>query len=111
MQETVYRDKEGKKIDLQLERAERKAEERKKLEEEERQMAWGKGLVQKREREARALEFAKEAAKPFARYADDSDMNSELMAKDRWGDPMAAYFSVRDKSIIKKKNNTLFFSV
>lgn len=59
----------GIKVDPKLEKAQKMAERRKQLEEEERYMEWGKGLVQKREREERLLELQREAAKPFARYA------------------------------------------
>ena len=41
--ETVYRDKEGKKINLKLERLKKMQEEKKKMEEEEKFMQWGKG--------------------------------------------------------------------
>ena len=41
--ETVYRDKEGKKINPKLERLKQKQEEKKKMEEEEKFMEWGKG--------------------------------------------------------------------
>jgi len=59
----------GIKVDPKLEKAQKMAERRKQLEEEERYMEWGKGLVQIREREERLLELQREAAKPFARYA------------------------------------------
>ena len=60
----------GTRVDPKLEKAQKMADRRKQIEEEERNMEWGKGLVQKREREERALELAREAAKPFARSVD-----------------------------------------
>lgn len=41
--ETVYRDKEGRKINPKLERLKQKQEEEKKLEEKEKFMEWGRG--------------------------------------------------------------------
>ena len=41
--ETIYRDKEGRKINPKLERLKQKQEEKKKLEEEEKFMEWGRG--------------------------------------------------------------------
>ena len=41
--ETVYRDKEGRRINLKLERLKKMQEENKKMEEEEKFMEWGKG--------------------------------------------------------------------
>ena len=41
--ETVYRDKEGKRVNLKLERLKKMQEENKKMEEEEKFMEWGKG--------------------------------------------------------------------
>ena len=55
-------------MDPKLEKAQKMAERRQQLEDEERNMEWGKGLVQKREREERLLELQREASKPFARY-------------------------------------------
>ena len=56
------------RVDPKLEKAQKMAERRQQLEDEERNMEWGKGLVQKREREERLLELQREASKPFARY-------------------------------------------
>jgi hypothetical protein len=58
----------GLRVDPKLDKAQRAAERRQQLEDEERGMEWGKGLVQKHEREEKRREFAREAAKPFARY-------------------------------------------
>ena len=55
-------------MDIHLEKAQKAAERRKKLEEEEKQMEWGKGLIQKKEKEERIQTLLKEAEKPFARY-------------------------------------------
>ena len=67
-------------------------------ENEEDGMEWGKGLVQgqKALTEAETLESMKTA--PFARYADDKDMNDELKARERDGDPMLKYLQKQNSS-------------
>lgn len=91
---TVYRDASGQRIDVKLEKAERARLERERVEREMKKMEWGKGLVQREDKEARKREEARVAAKPLARYADDEDMNDELKDQDRWNDPAAAFLTV-----------------
>lgn len=91
---TVYRDSSGKRIDVKLEKAERARLERERVEREMKKMEWGKGLVQREDKEARKKEQERVAAKPLARYADDEDMNDELKDRDRWNDPAAAFLTV-----------------
>ncbi|KAK4694695.1 pre-mRNA-splicing factor CWC26, partial [Phenoliferia sp. Uapishka_3] len=93
--QTVYRDKDGRKIDVKLEKANRKKEERDKVEREMKKMEWGKGLVQKGEAEEKKREEEKMKSRPLARYADDKDMNDELRDRDRWNDPAANFLTVR----------------
>lgn len=95
---TIYRDKSGRKVDMAARRAEEAAEQRKREAEEEAKMEWGKGLVQQREKQESAASYAREAAKPLARYADDREMNEEMMDRDRWGDPMAGKVSKKKKA-------------
>ena len=45
MAKTVYRDKSGRQIDLAVEAAKRKAEERAKMEEDDKFAEWGRGWV------------------------------------------------------------------
>ncbi|KAJ3283040.1 Pre-mRNA-splicing factor cwc26 [Borealophlyctis nickersoniae] len=97
--ETIYRDKVGRKVDLAAQKAELNAQRRKREAEEEKMMEWGKGYVQKREKEEAAKRLQEEASLPFAIYADNKDRNEELMERDRWGDPMA-HLAARNK---KKK--------
>lgn len=96
---TVYRDKSGRKVDPSLRRAEEREAERKREAEEEAKMVWGKGLAQHREAEEAAARFAKEAAKPLARYVDDVEMNEEMMEHDRWGDPMAGLVTKKKRGV------------
>lgn len=94
MQETVYRDASGRKIDTKAARAEAARKKREKEEKEAEKMEWGKGLVQREEKEKRKAEMEKLKNRPFARGADDEDLNEEQKAKDLWNDPAAAFLSV-----------------
>jgi pre-mRNA-splicing factor CWC26 len=62
------------------------------------QMEWGKGAVQVRDQEARLKELAEQIDKPFARTIDDVELNRDLQAVDRWGDPMAGLVKSKSKS-------------
>ncbi|KAG1762714.1 Pre-mRNA-splicing factor of RES complex-domain-containing protein [Suillus occidentalis] len=69
---------------------------RKKREREEKEakkMEWGKGLVQRQEEDARKRQLEKNKSLPFARRADDKELNEELKAKERWNDPAAAFLT------------------
>ncbi|GAA98456.1 hypothetical protein E5Q_05142 [Mixia osmundae IAM 14324] len=95
---TVYRDKKGRRIDTKAERA---AELRAKREKEEKEMAkmeWGKGLVQREDKEAKRREEERLLAKPMARYADDRDMNDELKQRERWNDPAARFLTSKTET-------------
>ena len=50
-----------------------------------------------REREARAEEMQREAAKPFARTADDVDIDRAYRERVRFGDPMAHLAAKRQR--------------
>ncbi|KAI3955117.1 hypothetical protein MKW92_014229 [Papaver armeniacum] len=52
-------------------------------------LEWGKGLVQKREAEAKMHDLEAEKEKPFARTRDDPQLDNMLKERIRWGDPMA----------------------
>ncbi|KAF8407442.1 hypothetical protein HHK36_006575 [Tetracentron sinense] len=81
----VYRDKQtGKRISKEEFLKSRKGEKPK-----EKKLEWGKGLVQKREAEARQHELELEKEKPFARTRDDPELDNMLKERVRWGDPMA----------------------
>lgn len=53
--------------------------------------------VQMREREARAEEMQRDAAKPFARTADDMDIDRAYRERVRFGDPMAHLAAKRQR--------------
>lgn len=93
-QETVYRDSQGRKIDVKLEKAEKAKQERAKMEAEMKKMEWGKGEVQKEDKEKKRQELAEMKYKPIARYADDEAMNNEMKDQNRWNDPAAGFLTV-----------------
>lgn len=89
-QQTVYRDKTGKKVDMEAQKAEsivlKKLEEAK----QEAKMDWGSGLIQKEERLKKHEILLKEKTRGLATYADDLERNDEMKGKMRWGDTMAS---------------------
>nr|XP_018917744.1 PREDICTED: BUD13 homolog isoform X2 [Bemisia tabaci] len=52
---------------------------------------WGQGLKQTQEYQERLEELLHEAEKPFARHADDKDLDDFLKNQERDGDPMLEY--------------------
>ncbi|TRM64228.1 Pre-mRNA-splicing factor of RES complex-domain-containing protein [Schizophyllum amplum] len=92
-QETVYRDASGRKIDTKAAKAEAARLKREREEKEAAKMEWGKGLVQRAERDKQREEMEKNRARPFSRYADDKELNAELKQKELWNDPAAAFLS------------------
>ncbi|XP_072302243.1 BUD13 homolog [Eucyclogobius newberryi] len=88
--QTIFRDKSGKRRDLDSERDEQK----KKAEEEAAKIAkyaqWGKGLAQGQMHQQRIEDALLESQKPLARHHDDEDLDKMLREQIRDGDPMAA---------------------
>lgn len=94
-QETVYRDASGRRVDMAAERAEAARKKREREEAEAKKLEWGKGLVQRESQEKRRAEEVKMRAKPFARDKNDTELNDELKAQERWNDPAMAFLTVR----------------
>jgi pre-mRNA-splicing factor CWC26 len=93
-QETVYRDKKGKKLDMLNEFMRQQAvNEGKKFKIDKAQNEWGKGTVQKEEVEALRQELVDVASEPFARTIDNPRMEAMRKEVIRDGDPMAEYFA------------------
>ncbi|KAL1697036.1 Pre-mRNA-splicing factor of RES complex-domain-containing protein [Schizophyllum commune] len=92
-QETVYRDASGRKIDTKAAKAEAARLKREREEKEAAKMEWGKGLVQRQEREKQREELEKNRSLPFSRYKDDKELNEMQKEKEIWNDPMAAFLS------------------
>jgi len=95
--ETVYRDKQGKKVDIKLEKLKASTAQKEREEKELKHMAWGHGLVQKKQAQARADYLSKVAAAPFATYKQDLARDEDIKNVDRWGDPMAGLVSKKKK--------------
>ncbi|KAI9689952.1 MAG: Pre-mRNA-splicing factor cwc26 [Bathelium mastoideum] len=96
-QETIYRDASGRIINVALKRAEarRAAEETARKEKqavEERQ-----GDVQRTAATERKRELAEAKYMPVARGVDDTEMNEELKAQERWADPAAGFLTGKKK--------------
>lgn len=90
-QETIYRDASGRIINVAMKRAEarKKAEEeeRKKLEKEKA----ARGDVQNAEAARRKQQLQDAKTMTIARYADDAELNDELKEKSQWNDPAAGF--------------------
>ncbi|KNE57272.1 hypothetical protein AMAG_03004 [Allomyces macrogynus ATCC 38327] len=83
---TVYRDKMGRRVAVEDVYRDAETKEREREEKKRRDYEWGLGKVQRDQ----ARERSRAAAEgPFARTADDVDLNRELRDRDRWGDPAA----------------------
>ncbi|RUP49705.1 Pre-mRNA-splicing factor CWC26 [Jimgerdemannia flammicorona] len=101
--ETVYRDASGRKVDMALKKAEEKRAKQEEIERQEKMMEWGKGLVQRKDKEEQVRKEMEERAKPLARYVDDEELNDELRNKQLWNDPAAAFLTQKSKSKGPKK--------
>jgi pre-mRNA-splicing factor CWC26 len=110
--DTIIRGADGRPIDTKAAKAEEARRKRAEVEKEMQRMEWGKGLVQREDKEKRREAEAAIAAKPMARcalcwilrrpsltprrFADDVDLNAQQREVDRWNDPAAAFLTVRD---------------
>ncbi|KAM4726174.1 BUD13 homolog [Anableps anableps] len=88
--QTVFRDKSGKKRDLDSEREEQKRKAGEKAAKDEKYAQWGKGLAQGQMQQQKLEDALHEAQKPLARHYDDKDLDRMLREQEREGDPMAA---------------------
>jgi pre-mRNA-splicing factor CWC26 len=106
-EETIYRDASGRIINVAMKRAEarKKAEEEKAKEEAGKEAQ--KGDVQRRQQEERRQELREARYMALSRYADDVEMNEELMEKERWNDP-AAQFLTKKKEEKSKSGIPLY---
>ncbi|XP_029925527.1 BUD13 homolog [Myripristis murdjan] len=88
--QTVFRDKSGKKRDLDSEREELKKKAGEKAAKDEKYAQWGKGLAQSQMHQQKLADALHEVQKPLARHCDDEDLDRMLREQEREGDPMAA---------------------
>lgn len=85
--ESVYRSKGGQRLE-DIGEFIRQQEEKVKANEEEN-MEWGRGLVQKAAEQSLEERLREEESRPFATYENDPERDRMLREKDMWGDPMA----------------------
>ncbi|XP_039889027.1 BUD13 homolog [Simochromis diagramma] len=88
--QTIFRDKSGKRRDLDSERDEQKKKAGEKAARDEKYAQWGKGLAQSQMHQQKLEDALHEAQKPLARHRDDEDLDRMLREQEREGDPMAA---------------------
>ncbi|XP_017349007.2 BUD13 homolog isoform X2 [Ictalurus punctatus] len=101
--QTIFRDKTGKKRDLESERAEQSRKAGEKAEKDEKYAQWGKGLVQSQMQQQNVVDALREAQKPLARHIDDEDLDKMLREQERDGDPMAALLRKKKEKNAKTK--------
>nr|XP_008121795.1 PREDICTED: BUD13 homolog [Anolis carolinensis] len=104
--ETVFRDKSGRKRDLQQEKLELQKKAEEKSERELQYAQWGKGLAQSRQQQQNVEDAVKEMQKPLARYIDDQDLDKMLREQEREGDPMAGFLrkkKAKERKDVKEK--------
>lgn len=92
-QQTVYRDRSGRRIDVAeedaaLRAAEETAERRRKERE-----TWGQGLIQRQARDQAAAELDRIRQSKIERRADDRDLNQHLREQQRSDDPALAFIT------------------
>ncbi|RXM94201.1 BUD13-like [Acipenser ruthenus] len=101
--QTVFRDKSGKKRDIELERIEKQKAAGEKAEKDEKYAQWGKGLVQGDMQQRNVEDAVLEAQKPLARHIDDEDLDKLLREQERDGDPMAGLLRKKKEKEGQKK--------
>ncbi|XP_043532366.1 BUD13 homolog isoform X3 [Chiloscyllium plagiosum] len=101
---TVFRDKSGKKRDLDQERIQRKKKEEEKAAKQEKYAQWGKGVAQEEQQRKNVQDALHEMQKPLARHIDDEDLDRFLREKLRDGDPMAGLLGKKKEKEAKNKN-------
>ena len=93
LEETIYRDATGRRIDVSMKRAEARAAELEKIKAERKEKENAMGDVQRAEKEARKEDLENAKFLNFARTADDEDLNEHQKEQVRWDDPMAQYIA------------------
>ncbi|KAL0995000.1 hypothetical protein UPYG_G00130490 [Umbra pygmaea] len=88
--ETVFRDKSGKRRDIETEREAQRRKDGDKMEKDLKYAQWGKGVAQGQMQQQNVEDALKESQKPLARSRDDQDLDRMLREQEREGDPMLA---------------------
>lgn len=100
----MFRDKSGKRRDLDTEREEKKRKAGEKAAKDEKYAQWGKGLAQSQMHQQKLEDAVHEAQKPLARHCDDEDLDRMLREQEREGDPMAAMLRRKKDRNIKTQD-------
>ncbi|TLS28523.1 hypothetical protein PpBr36_01351 [Pyricularia pennisetigena] len=93
-EETVFRDATGRRIDVSLQREQKRRAE---AEKERAAKEALKGEVQIEEARRRREKLEDAALIPLARSKDDEEMNNALKSEQRWNDPMMQFMSESDR--------------
>ncbi|XP_071219022.1 LOW QUALITY PROTEIN: BUD13 homolog [Salvelinus alpinus] len=88
--ETVFRDKSGKRRDIETEREEQRRMAGEKAEKDLKYAQWGKGVAQGQMQQQNVEDALRESQKPLARSCNDQDLDRMLREQEREGDPMLA---------------------
>ncbi|CAF4515930.1 unnamed protein product [Rotaria socialis] len=72
----------------------------------ERYQKWGRGLAQVQQAEDSVKDYLELAAKPLARYRDDTDLDAMLKQREREDDPMLKYLSHKTSDTGDRTNNS-----
>ncbi|CAF4101081.1 unnamed protein product [Rotaria socialis] len=72
----------------------------------ERYQKWGRGLAQVQQAEDSVKDYLELAAKPLARYRDDTDLDAMLKQREREDDPMLKYLSNKTSDTGDRTNNS-----
>lgn len=95
-QETIYRDASGRIINVAMKRAEaRRQAEAEATARQQAQLEAQQGAVQTAQRETRRQELHEARYLPFARSADDTDLNRVQKERQRWDDPAARFLTTK----------------
>ena len=86
---TVYRDKSGRKVDIQSTQLENESRLQEAARQKELDRDFARGMAQKQQQEELEAKIQAEKSKSFAVYDDDVERNAALQDKSRFGDPMA----------------------
>lgn len=90
-QQTVYRDRSGRRINVAEEDAALRAEEEEAQRRRKERETWGQGLVQRQAREKAAKELENVRQSKIERRADDADLNRHFREQERSDDPALAF--------------------